>query len=105
MSCREGSDGEGEAGHEAEEEEDDESGCMTNRSVPPSLLSQYTGSRGRWRGGGAPKHQQGLLITMQPEPAAGYVAKFRKNCPIQGFVFGAMLCKVCCRISTSQVTA
>ena len=31
VSCREGSDGEGEAGREEEEEEDEESGCMTNR--------------------------------------------------------------------------
>lgn len=34
--CREGSDEEGEAGHD--EEGDDESACMTNRSVPPPSL-------------------------------------------------------------------
>ena len=53
ISCSEGSDGEGEAGR-GEEEEDDESGCMTNRSVLPLMLCQYkvTLGEGPWGGGG-----------------------------------------------------
>ena len=51
MSCREGSDGEGEAVNEEGEEEDDESGCMTNRFVQPPMLSHSTGSGVGWGGG------------------------------------------------------
>ena len=58
MSCREGSDGEGEAVNEEGEEEDDESGCMTNRFVQPPMLSHSTGS-GVGGGEGVSRHQQG----------------------------------------------
>ena len=59
LSCREGSDGEGEAVNEEGEEEDDESGCMTNRSVQPPMLShQLHRKQGGWGGGGS-RHQQG----------------------------------------------